>query len=82
MSYSKDEIFIIVQTAMVDLFEIAPEKITLESWLYEDLDIDSIDAVDLIIELKDKTGKKPDVESFRHVRSVSDVVDAVYNLTK
>lgn len=82
MSYTKDEIFTIVQDALVDLFDIKAEDVKPDALLYEDLDIDSIDAVDLIIELKDKTGKKPDVEAFKHVRSVGDVVNAVYDLTR
>lgn len=44
------------------------------------MDIDSIDAVDLIVRLKEKTGKKPNAEDFKHVRTVSDVVDAIYDL--
>ena len=48
-----------------------------ESRLYEDLDIDSIDAVDLVVRLKEMTGKKIEPEQFKSVRSVQDVVQAV-----
>tara|TARA_B100001750_G_C15493102_1_gene592465 strand:+ start:1228 stop:1482 length:255 start_codon:yes stop_codon:yes gene_type:complete len=82
MTYSKDEIFNIVRDALVDLFDIDANKIKPDALLYEDLDIDSIDAVDLIVRLKEKTGKKPDVEAFRHVRTVGDVVDSIYAITK
>ena len=80
MKVTKEEVFPIVQESLVDLFEIPVEKITLNSKLYEDLDIDSIDAVDLIVRLKEKTGKKPDAEVFKEVRSVGDIVNAVYDL--
>lgn len=74
---SQLEIFEHVATQMVELFEIDPAKITMEAKLYEDLEIDSIDAIDLILQLKDYTGKKVRPEDFKHVRSVADVVHAV-----
>jgi len=52
----------------------------LEANLYQDLDIDSIDAVDLVIELRKLTGKKIMPDDFKAVRTVQDIVDQVYNL--
>ncbi len=80
MKSSKEEVFEIVKESLIDLFEIPKDTITLDAKLYEDLDIDSIDAVDLIVRLKEKTGKKPDVEVFKEVRSVNDIVNAVFDL--
>ena len=65
---------------MEELFEIEPQQVSRESRLYEDLDIDSIDAVDLVIELKKITGKKMQADDFKSVRTVQDVVDAVSRL--
>ena len=48
--------------------------------LYEDLDVDSIDAVDLIVELRNITGKQIDPEVFKSVRTVDDVVNAVVEI--
>ena len=59
------------------LFEIDPQDITPEARLYEDLELDSIDAVDMIVHLQKKTGKKIKPETFKSVRTVQDVVDAV-----
>ena len=59
MSYLKEDVHSIIKEALVGLFEIEEDKITLEARLNEDLDIDSIDAVDLLVYLKEKTGKKP-----------------------
>ncbi|MBV1915858.1 MAG: acyl carrier protein [Pseudomonadales bacterium] len=63
-----------------DLFETDPADITLEATLYEDLDIDSIDAVDLVIELKKITGKRIEPDDFKEVRTVQDVVEQVDKL--
>jgi len=45
-------------------FELSAEDIHPSSNLYQDLDIDSIDAVDLVVELKKMTGKKINPEDF------------------
>ncbi|MDX1366943.1 acyl carrier protein [Pseudomonas sp.] len=77
---TRDEIFATLRDAMVELFELDAERVTLTADLYQDLEIDSIDAVDLIDHIKRQTGKKIAAEEFKSVRSVSDVVEAVYRL--
>ncbi|MDO8696587.1 MAG: acyl carrier protein [Pseudomonas sp.] len=72
-----DEVFAILRAALIELFELAPEQISLEANLYEDLEIDSIDAVDLIDHIKRQTGKRIAAEEFKAVRTVGDVVEAV-----
>ena len=75
-----EAVFQRVTEVLERLFEIDPEDIRLESKLYEDLDIDSIDAVDLVIELKKITGKKIQPEDFKAVRTVGDIVNQVVKL--
>lgn len=77
---SKEEVFATIRSLMVDMFELEEAKITLDAHLYDDLDIDSIDAVDMVVELKKMTGKKIQPEDFKSVRTVSDVVDVVAEL--
>jgi len=77
---TREDIFNTLRTALVELFELEPERVSLESNLYQDLEIDSIDAVDLIDHIKRKTGKKITAEDFKTVRTVNDVVEAVYRL--
>jgi acyl carrier protein len=72
-----DEVFAILHAALIELFELDSEQITLEANLYEDLEIDSIDAVDLIDHIKRQTGKRIAAEEFKAVRTVGDVVAAV-----
>lgn len=67
---------------LTKLFEIDPQDITPEARLYEDLELDSIDAVDMIVHLQKKTGKKIKPETFKSVRTVQDVVDAVEQLLR
>jgi acyl carrier protein len=77
---SREEILAHLREVLVDLFELKPEQIVPEAHLYTDLDIDSIDAVDLILKLKDFTGRKMQPQAFKHVRTVGDVVEAIYAL--
>ncbi|CZF78716.1 acyl carrier protein [Grimontia marina] len=77
---NKAEIFEQVRDALVELFELDPSDIIPEAKLYEELDLDSIDAVDLVVHLQNTTGKKIKPEEFKSVRSVQDVVDAVADL--
>lgn len=77
---TREDIFNTLRDALVELFELDADRITLESNLYEDLEIDSIDAVDLIDHIKRQTGKKIAAEEFKAVRTVNDVVEAVYRL--
>jgi acyl carrier protein len=69
----------IVET-IADAFEIDPATIQPTSRLNEDLDIDSIDAVDLLIRLKPLVGKRLQPETFKSVRTVQDVADALHAL--
>lgn len=79
---TEQEIQTLLSNALENLFEIDPTKITPETNLYEDLEIDSIDAIDLIDYIKRETGHKLQAEDFRNVRTVSDVVQAVLKISQ
>lgn len=77
---TEQEIYRLLSDTLTELFEIEPERITPDTNLYEDLEIDSIDAIDLIDRIKRETGRKLQVEDFRNVRTVNDVVQAVLKI--
>lgn len=79
---TEQEIQTLLTDALVSLFEVDKSQITLDTHLYEDLEIDSIDAIDLIDHIKRQTGYKLQAEDFRHVRTVRDVVQAVMKLSQ
>ena len=79
---TKDEILEQIKASLAELFELDPARITLASRLNEDLEIDSIDAVDLLDGLRRQTGRKISAEDFRSVRTVGDLVEAVYKLVQ
>ena len=77
---SRQDILDHVNELMAGMFELDPADITEDAHLYDDLDIDSIDAVDLIVELKAYTGRKLSPEDFKNVRTVGDIITAVEEL--
>ncbi|MBN1799484.1 MAG: acyl carrier protein [Spirochaetales bacterium] len=79
---SKENIFKEVATILNETFEIPKENIKSETRLFEDMDLDSIDAVDLIVKLQNYTDRKIAPEVFKNVRNVGDIVDAVHQLIK
>ena len=66
---------------MEDLFEITPEEVQLDANLANDLDVDSIDAIDLVVKIKELTGKQVNPEDFKNVRTVQDVVTVIQNMS-
>lgn len=77
---TQEEIFLTIRQLMTEMFELAPEDIVLNANLSQDLDIDSIDAVDLMVRLREITGKRINPEDFKNAHTIQDVVDTVYRI--
>ena len=77
----RDEIYSKIRFYLVSLFDTPEEAITPEADLQKDLDLDSIDAIDLIVKLQEVTGQKIKPDEFKTVRTVGDVVNRIYDLT-
>jgi acyl carrier protein len=65
---------------LADAFEIDPARVTPDAHLFDELDLDSIDAVDLAIKLQQMTGKRIRPDEFKSVRTVGGVITAVQGL--
>ena len=74
------QIFEQLKVILVETFEIDPAGIMPSANLFEDLDLDSIDAVDLAIKLQEITNKRIKPQEFKAIRTVGDVVAAVRRL--
>ncbi len=79
---TKNELFERIVSILHESFEIEPERIRLDAKLYDDLDIDSIDAVDLIVQLKPLLGRSLQPDAFKSVRTVQDIVDVLHGLIR
>lgn len=69
-----------VRSILVSEFEIDGASLTPDTNLFTELDLDSIDAVDLIVRLQQEVGKKVDPADFKSIRTLKDVVSAVAKL--
>lgn len=77
---SRNELFENLRGNLEEMFEIPPDKITPEARLYEDLDLDSIDAVDLVVKLQELSGKRIKPDTFKAVRTVEDVIECMHDI--
>ena len=75
---SRDEVFVSLSRVMVEMFELPPEAIRLDARLIDDLDLDSIDAIDMAVRLQEMTGRRVAEDELRSIRTVADVVDFVH----
>lgn len=73
----RQEILAKVRDIMVEMFELDPAGITPEAKLMEDLDLDSIDAIDMVVKLQELTGERVAEEQLKQIRTVGDIVDLV-----
>lgn len=77
---TKEDILAQISDVLVDEFEIERAKLTPEVNLFQDLDLDSIDAVDLVVRLQQQTGLKVKPEDFKAIRTLGDVADVIVRL--
>tara|TARA_B100000683_G_C12091437_1_gene391156 strand:- start:3 stop:260 length:258 start_codon:yes stop_codon:yes gene_type:complete len=69
-----------INHTFIENFEIEPEKLTKETKLFEDLELDSLDAVDMIVHMEQNLGIKVDIQKFSTVRTLDDVYQMAYEL--
>jgi acyl carrier protein len=79
---TREQIYDKMLDILEETFELSRDEIKPDSLMFEDLDLDSIDAVDLIVKLQQFTSKKIAPEAFKAVRTVGDVVDTIYGLVQ
>lgn len=69
-----------IKDILVEQFDVDESAVSLQVNLYDELQLDSIDAIDLLVQLKAMTGKKISPEVFKEVRTIGDVLDALAKL--
>ncbi len=77
---TRDDILNKLTSILVEDFEVDKNLITLDASLFEDLDLDSIDAVDLAVRVQQFTQKKIPPENFKQIKTINDVVNAIEEL--
>ena len=80
--FTREEILNKLTEILVDDFEIKKDLVVPDANLFEDLELDSIDAVDLAVKVQYFTEKKIPPENFKKIRTIDDVVDTIEDLLK
>jgi len=78
----RDQILVQIREYMSQLFDIDRAAVRAEASLSDDLDLDSIDAIDLVVKLQELIGRKIKAEEFQTVRTVGDIVERIYEITR
>ena len=78
--YSKDEIFDKICEILKSEFETDESLLKKDANLFTDLDLDSVDAVDLAVRLQQYSSKRISPEEFKQIRTLNDVVEVIYKI--
>ncbi len=74
---TSDDVLAVLRATMSAEFGLEPSAIEPSAHLIDDLDLDSIDLVDLAVSLEEERGIKLDEDDLKSVRTVGDAVNAV-----
>ena len=79
---TKEEIFLKIKEILTGEFEIEEASVTPQAKLYQELDLDSIDAVDLLVKMKTYVQGKIEPDQFKKAVTIQDVIDILYPLVQ
>lgn len=74
---TKEEVFEQIKAMLIDQLGVDGEDVKMEASFQDDLDADSLDLVELIMEMEDKFGVKISDEEAQNIRTVSEAVEFV-----
>jgi len=79
---SRAQILAEIQRMMKELFELDSDRVQPEARLIEDLELDSLDAIDLAVKVEESTGMAFDEQKIRSLRTIEDVIVALQSLVR
>jgi acyl carrier protein len=68
-------VFDVVKEIIVDVLDVPADQITMESNLADDLEADSLDVVEMLMQLEDKYGFQIPEEVAENLKTVKDIVE-------
>ena len=77
---NRDEIYARIRATLVEGFEVPEERVIMEARLIEDLELDSIDAIDMAVQIQEMTDVRVEEDELKKLRTVGDTVDLVESL--
>ena len=79
---TKEEAFEKIKEVLINEFEVEPDDISMEANLFTDLDLDSLDAIDLMVTLDKELGIEVKTEEMQNVQTIQDVCDFIISASK
>ena len=80
MAIRREDVVSEVNKVIHEGFEVPMDKLVPSAQLFGDLELDSLDAIDLMVALEERTGLKVNIEVFKNARSLEDVYLMVTDL--
>ena len=75
---SRDEIIAMVKEVLQQEFDFADADLKLDTHLVDDLDLDSIDAIDMAVRIEEKTGLALSGDDLQSIQTIRDAVDLIH----
>jgi len=79
---NREEVILLVNKSLSEGFEISAEKLVPQAQLFTELGLDSLDAVDMVVQLEERFKVKLDGDKIREIRSLNDVHELVWVLVR
>ena len=70
---TQEEVYSKIKSVLMDEFEVEEEAITMQTNLFTDLELDSLDAIDLMVTLDKELGIEIKTEEMQDLRTIEDV---------
>jgi len=74
---TQEEVYSKIKSVLMDEFEVEEDDISMEVNLFTDLELDSLDAIDLMVTLDKELGIEIKTEEMQDMRTIQDVCDFV-----
>lgn len=79
---NREQLIAEVNSVMIEGFELEADQLKPDAKIVDDLELDSLDAIDMLVFLEEKINIKVDAERFRSVRTLNDIYDVVEDVIK
>lgn len=74
---TQEEVYEKIKEVLVDEFEVDADALSMEANLFTDLELDSLDAIDLMVTLDKELGIELKTEEMTELRTIQDVCNFV-----
>lgn len=74
---TREDVIARLKEILQESFDIDPNTVTADSNIVTDLDLDSIDAIDMVAQVQRELNCRLTAEDFKAVRTIGDIADVI-----